>query len=383
MDNLTHSLVGLAASKAGLERLSPAATVMCVIAANAPDADIVTVFSSRWSYLNHHRGITHSIVGTAVLAVLIPILFWLGDRLVAWLARREPKMKLRGLLLASLIVSATHPLLDWTNNYGIRPFLPWNNQWYYGDLVFIIDPWIWLSLGGACFLLTSKSRWQITGWALLAAVLTLIVVLVPMLRPGSVFPIAAQACWLVGIAVVISLHRSRTAFRWGSAIPIAVFALLVTYWGGLAILHRTALSRSETLAATLASDRGEKLNRIAAMPMLANPMRWQCVFETDRATYRFDISLNQTGIQGETKRYEKLHGQQAVRYSIATRDERAKIFLGFARFPVAQVRGDCVSETLVGFADLRYTEPGRSRGGAFTLDVPIECSDLTGDLETK
>ena len=29
MDNLTHSLVGLAAAKAGLEKLSPGATVVC------------------------------------------------------------------------------------------------------------------------------------------------------------------------------------------------------------------------------------------------------------------------------------------------------------------------------------------------------------------
>ena len=51
MDNLTHSLVGLAAAKAGLERLSPGATTLCVLATNAPDADVVVgLFSDRWAF---------------------------------------------------------------------------------------------------------------------------------------------------------------------------------------------------------------------------------------------------------------------------------------------------------------------------------------------
>ncbi len=53
MDNLTHSLVGLAAAKAGLERLSPFATTGCVIAANAPDGDILAAFGGSWFYLKH------------------------------------------------------------------------------------------------------------------------------------------------------------------------------------------------------------------------------------------------------------------------------------------------------------------------------------------
>ena len=80
MDNLTHSLVGLAAAKSGLERLSPGATALCVLAANSPDADIVVLlFRDRWSFLQHHRGITHALVGTFVLSVLLPVLFLVGD----------------------------------------------------------------------------------------------------------------------------------------------------------------------------------------------------------------------------------------------------------------------------------------------------------------
>lgn len=383
MDNLTHSLVGLAASKAGLERLSPAATTVCIIAANAPDVDILSTFGGRWAYLQNHRGITHSIVGTFALAILIPLVVWLGDYLIARIARRSNKVKFRGLLLASLIVSATHPILDWTNNYGIRLFLPWNSRWYYGDLVFIVDPWLWLSLGGACFLITAKTKWRIGAWSLLATILTFAVVLVPMLRPGSIFPVAARVVWALGIVTIFLAHRARLADRWQTLIPLTVFALIVAYWGGLAILHRRVLAQAETVATVQASSHGETIHRLAAMPVLANPLRWQCVFETDRATYRFDYSLSQAKAVSEIVRYEKTQGQAYEAYEIAARDEHAKIFLGFARFPVIHVEGDCVSETLVQFADLRYTEPGSGRRGTFSLEVPIECPRPSGELEKK
>src|SRR5215510_2310769 len=104
VDNLTHSLVGIAAAKAGLEKLSPGTTLLCVLAANAPDADIVVLlFSDRWAFLQHHRGITHAIVGTIALGVLLPLLFYLGDLLLAKVRSRPPTVKLRGLLIASLL----------------------------------------------------------------------------------------------------------------------------------------------------------------------------------------------------------------------------------------------------------------------------------------
>ena len=52
MDNLAHSLVGLTSAKAGLERLSPHATTICVISANAADADFLSLlFGDRWTYI--------------------------------------------------------------------------------------------------------------------------------------------------------------------------------------------------------------------------------------------------------------------------------------------------------------------------------------------
>jgi inner membrane protein len=131
MDTLTHSLVGLTASKAGLEKLSPATSVVCILVANAPDVDFISgIFGDRWTLLHYHRGITHSILGTLLLALLIPSLFWLGDLIVSGWRRQARIIRFRGLLLAALIVGATHPLMDWTNNYGLRPLLPWSGKWF-------------------------------------------------------------------------------------------------------------------------------------------------------------------------------------------------------------------------------------------------------------
>src|SRR6185369_2602326 len=159
MDNLTHSLVGLTAAKAGLEKFSPGATTLCILAANSPDIDIVVLLlRGRWAFLQHHRCITHSIVGAAVLAVAVPLVLYLGDLIIARIRTRAPQVRLKGLMLVSILVTATHPLLDWTNNYGTRFLLPWNPRWFYGDLTFVIDPYFWMVLGGASFLLTTKNR---------------------------------------------------------------------------------------------------------------------------------------------------------------------------------------------------------------------------------
>src|ERR1044072_4636815 len=180
MDNLTHSLVGLTAAKAGLEKLSPGATTLCVLAANAPDSDIVVLASGdRWTFLQHHRGITHSIVGVICLAIVLPLIFYGVDHLWSRHKARPPQTNLKGLLIASFITSATHPILDWTNNYGIRWFLPWSQKWSYGDFVFIVDPYLWLILGGAAFLLTARTRSNKVIWAVVAAGLTLLVIASP------------------------------------------------------------------------------------------------------------------------------------------------------------------------------------------------------------
>lgn len=375
MDNLTHSLIGLAASKAGLEKLSPGTTTLCILAANAPDADILALLGGRWAYLHHHRGITHSIVGTIALAVALPLVFCLGDWLLAHLRKRPRSIKLGGLLIASLVVSATHPLMDWTNNYGTRFLLPWDSSWFYGDFVFIIDPYLWLLLGGSAFILTSKTRLSGSIWLLIAAVTSFLVFFGTVGRAGLTNPIPLRILWIGALILIVVLFKLDAAKRWGAKTTLAAMGFACVYIALLFGVHAIAHGRTRLEASSIANENGEHTVKVATMPTLANPFEWQAVVETDRATYRFNL-----GLLGETRerrnlvRFEKLTGLEAAAVTRATNDLRSQIFLDFARFPVINVAGeDCLTQTLVQFADLRYTEPGRGRG-TFSLEVPVECS---------
>lgn len=381
MDNLTHSVVGLVAAKAGLERLSPGATAVCVLAANAPDADILTALGGRWFYLQHHRGITHSIAGTLTLALLIPALFYLGDWLIARWRAREMRVRFKGLLLASILMSLSHPLLDWTNNYGVRPLLPWSGQWFYGDLVFIIDPWIWIVVGGTGFLLTAKTKWRTLAWGALALLLSLLVLSARLESAGATYPNALRVIWFGALVLLAVIHWQHLARRWGSRLAVVALAFVVIYWGALAFAHRSAVSSAGELAARLAAPRNESVSRVVAMPTLANPLRWRCLAETDRATYLYELTLGSqdNNFVSTAKRYEKPQNEEAALTARAAQDERAGVLLNFARFPVVRLDGDCLSQAIVQFADLRYTEPGPSgRGNGFAaISIPVACPPET------
>lgn len=370
MDNLTHSLVGLTVAKAGLERLSPGATTLCVLAANAPDSDIIVLaFGDRWDFLQHHRGITHAVVGVIGLAILLPLIFYGIDRLWSRFRNHEPKTKLRGLLIASFIASATHPLLDWTNNYGIRFFLPWSQKWSYGDLVFIVDPYLWLILGGAVFLLTAKTRFYKGVWAVIAAALTFLIIASPR-STDLPNPRLIALFWIVALIALIVLLLKDARERWGNRIAFVAIALVLCYWTLLGFAHSTAVGRGSEAAAKMATANGETIARLAAMPRLANPFRWDCVFETDRAMYRFELGLMGNQSNATPVRYPKPAPELV---DTVSQQRPARVFLGFARFPVMQLADpSCTTRTLVQLADLRYTEPGRSRG-SFAFELPIDC----------
>ena len=375
MDNLTHSLVGLTAAKAGFEKLSPGATLLCVLAANAPDIDIVTlIFGGRWTFLQQHRGVSHSIAGTLVLSLLLPVTFWAIDFVQARIRHAAPSVKFKGLLLASIIVTATHPLLDWTNNYGLRPFLPWSARWFYGDFVFVIDPFIWLVLGGAAFLMTSNTRPRRVFWLILATLLSALVLLGT--PGGEQLPHAnvLRVLWIIALIAIVTLYY-RHSDRKGVRVPITALSLVFVYCLTLAGIHAFALRRAETDARAIADSNSESLLRVAAMPMVADPTTWMVVMETDRAGYRFRSSVLMSGSVGQNAvRFEKPPGSETEIVARAEQDPRAKIFLGFARFPAMRVvPQDCATQTLVQFADLRYTEPGKGRG-TFSLDVPVDCA---------
>lgn len=372
MDNLTHSLVGLAAAKAGLEKLSPGATVLCVLAANSPDADIVTLVGGRWTYLQNHRGITHSIIGTIALALALPLVFHGCAWLIARLRKRKPATRLRGLMIASIVVTATHPLLDWTNNYGVRFLLPWNSRWFYGDLVFIMDPVFWLVLGGAVFLVAKRTRIQNVIWLVMAAIPSFLVFFGPVGRGGLANALPLRIIWITALVGLVVLYTREVGPRWGAKIPRVALMIMVVYVAGLFALHTLAVRRLSAVATELTKTTNEHPMALAAMPTLANPLRWICIVETETSAYRFDLALSGTAKPAHLVRYQKPGAFSSPAVAQAEVDYRAQVFLGFARFPVLQVADpNCTTQTLVQFADLRYTEPGSN--GTFSLEVPVEC----------
>jgi inner membrane protein len=382
MDNLTHSLVGLAAAKTGLDKLSPAATALCLIAANAPDSDIsVLLFGDRWTYLKHHRGITHAIVGAICLAVILPLIFYGVDVLLARWRGRDPKVKLPGLFIASIIVTATHPLLDWLNNYGVRPFLPWSPQWAYGDLIYIVDPFLWMLFGSASFLLTSKTKLQRICWAVLAGLLTLLVAFGPARGADLSNPQLLVAVWVGVLVVVLFMFFFRSEQRLGGRIALGAFVIAGVYLIGLTVAHAVALTRANTHAASIARQNSETVSKLAVMPTLANPFRWQCTFQTTGATYRFVLNTLSAAHDGSVIRYPVPTGEVAAAMEQIAPDRRARIFLDFARFPVARLKEtSCTTQTLLQLADLRYTEPGSGRS-TFTLELPVNCQAFGESLD--
>ena len=80
MDNVTHTLFGLALAKTGLERSTPKATLALLIGANLPDLDLLAWFGGHISYLNYHRGLSHALPGLLCEAFLLAAILLVAHR---------------------------------------------------------------------------------------------------------------------------------------------------------------------------------------------------------------------------------------------------------------------------------------------------------------
>jgi inner membrane protein len=192
MDNLTHSLIGAALGQAGLKRKTGLAMPALIIGANLPDVDAACFFWLEGTeHLGFRRGITHGPPAMVLLPLILAVLLWWFDR---WQAARgkRPEARLpvsfKWLFLLSLIGCLSHPLFDWFNNYGVRLLEPFSSTWFYGDVLFIIDLWIWIGLGGGFWLARRRERAGRDDWQ----------------RP-------ARAA-LVGLAVYIALNIGISRF---------------------------------------------------------------------------------------------------------------------------------------------------------------------------
>jgi inner membrane protein len=237
MDNLSHTLAALMMSRCGLGKVLPAngGPVLLMLAANVPDIDIFPSLGDPVKYIAMHRGYTHSLALSPLMALLPLLVVCLFTKTrPTWLA-----------WLASWAAVLSHLLLDWTNVYGTRLGLPFNAKWYHLDITDVIDPWIWLIL--------------------------LIAVAAPALAS------------LVGSEIV----QRRTAgpkqsWAW------AAILLLCAYEGGRFIAHTRALAIMEAhLYGT------ENTPRFNALPDRISPIRWRGVVVADEFILNVPVDLTE------------------------------------------------------------------------------------------
>jgi inner membrane protein len=366
MDPVTHTLTGAVLSRAGLNRTTPLATATLVVAANAPDIDIVAAVQGSYASLALRRGLTHGPIALLLLPALIAAAVVTYDRV--WRRRRQadaqPVRPLPILLLA-LIGVLTHPLLDWMNTYGIRLLMPFSDRWFYGDALFIIDPWVWLILATPLAAVYSRTRRGRIAWMLLGGAATVLVMAAPQV------PLGARVLWLAGIgALLAAVARWRLMERLPGA-GTARLALAVT---GLYLLLMVGLdraARAETLRAARAA--GYDVERVMVAPAPANPLASDIVVATpgEYRLGRYDWT-RRPHVRWDAAPIPLGDRSAPVLATLQLREVRD--FLRWSRFPFVEVvetgRGHRVR-----FGDARY--PGGMRGGLSGIVIDVESGRPT------
>jgi len=316
MDNLTHTLTAVVMARAGAEKLAPRATLALVVAANLPEIDSVSLLGGAGAYLTQHRTWSHSLLGAALLGVALGALFW-------WrLRKKHPQPNLlRNLLILGWLGTFSHSLLDWATAYGTQLLWPFDRTWYALDWFFIVDLWVLLIL---------------------------------------LLGIGLPALFLL-ITEEIGARKTRAGARWGAWLALAACALLSL---GRASLHADALARLES---RLYQDRSPR--RVGAFPTPLSPFTWRGVADTESTYEVVDVTLVRG--RNDSERVATLYKPTDSPGLAAAQDsDAARAFLGWARFPHAEVvpAGGGLE---VRFFDLRYLDEN-NRPRVFLVEVQVD-----------
>ena len=340
MEPVTHMLTGACLSRAcGFPRHARYATLACVIAAELPDADFAYRLGGPLVYFQHHRGWTHALWSLPLQAIFVVGLMFLWQRLRRQFKRRrshgEPvptRWPLLGLMALAALLS--HILLDWTNNYGIRPFAPFNPRWYSADLVFIVEPVLLLLLSAA-----------------------LILPLLLSLTDSE-----------------IGVRRSRSG---GQALAIAALAATGALWLWRYDQHTTAIRTALRQEYT-----GGEPIRIAAEPYPINPYRWHVIVENGSGFQTGTVDNRIAGIF-ETSRQQVFAKPPTTLATLAAKHSwLGHVYLDWSQFPLTEETGSVAeihpeldllpterSLRVVRFRDLRFMYDTLGLNGS--TDAPL------------
>jgi inner membrane protein len=360
MDNLAHSLVGAWMAEAGLKRMTPLATVTLVLGANLPDIDGFTMLGSADTSLLLRRGITHGVLALAVLPWMLAGAVMLGDKYLR--RRRHPEKepaRFWPLLLLSYLSVLSHTLLDWMNTYGVRVLMPFDGRWFYGDALFIIDPWMWLLAGAAVVMADARARWSIGGWLLLGAATT------GLILSTDLAPLPVKLLWLVGIAAIVYLRvrgiRTLSVERVATVCGISLLLYMVAMFAGSRLAERQV--------AEWLRQQGTEPERLMAGPLPANPFT-RDVIALLPGRYEF---VEVDWLTGATGRFRISHPSlpREAPNPIVQAALDAPVVRGFVnwlRFPTYRVEEQADGYRVV-LQDVRYS---RTRSGIGTEVVELD-----------
>ncbi len=333
MEPVTHFLTGACIGRAGLNRKTRYATLAAILAAEAADLDILWSLAGPVEELKHHRGITHTFVAVPVVAAVVTGAIWLFHQ---WRIRRpaqtgtEPVVEVRWLWVYStaIIAALSHLLLDWTNNYGVRPFFPFNPRWYAGSFVFIAEPVLW--------------------------VLLLAAVIMP---------------WLLGLTdhEIGARHVQFRGCGW------AIFALcgMVVVWCWRWAEHAQAMAMLNNTQTT-----SVRASRVAAEPYPVNPFRWHAILETPGYYQTAEVNTRTGAIDSDAQRDVIYKPADTPAVEAAKRTPLGRVYLDWGTWAVVRDLGQDPMPgldppqmppgrtwTTVQFSDLRFSYPflGRDR----------------------
>lgn len=284
MDNITHSVVGLGIgalidrslpdeADAGRQRLRTRLLLTtCCLASNFPDLDLLLThrLEAPLGYLLLHRGYTHTLVGAAVELFLLLGLTWLLWPNARALLRDGGRAR-TGLLAAAVAGLLLHIGMDGMNVYGVHPFWPADPRWFYGDLVFIVEPVFWVGFGVPLAAMAMRPALRRLAYAGMAIVLAGATVL------GFLAWWSLAGLALLGAALAAIGRRARAqASGRRSRMPLAAgLAVALAFLGVQAIALQGA--RHDLDAALAALDPGERVLDTALSAFPANPLCWSFV----------------------------------------------------------------------------------------------------------
>ena len=311
MEPITHFLTGACLGRAGLNRKTALATLTLTLAAEAPDLDVLSRFGGPAFAFAHHRGFTHSFLGILIDAIVV-----VGFVYLIWRLRgrrlKDPNLPPRwGLLfLYACLAGLSHILLDFTNNYGVRPFWPFSERWYSWDIVFIFEPIMF-------------------GFLLLGLV-------VPSL-----------------FSLIDREIGARHGGPRGRVAAIIALAAMVLLWGLRDYQHRRAVS---ALAARTYRD-AEPL-RVSAYPTVIDPFRWYGVVETPGFFVLAPVNSLGPEVDPEDHLSIRYKPEETPVTLAAKKSYLGRVYLDWAQYPITETEtlDPAQGGYIVNFQDLRFVQ---------------------------